>query len=213
MVSPRDAPRHAAQQWRCAVVRFCLLLSLQWFAPADAATTAEVSSYGVTVTGEVGVCAFANECWHINVKLTGAPNGHQILYIHTGDSHIAFPCSFGDTSRCACLNNIVSAYSLTSIGDVDAACATASDSPTISSALYDADSTAVDEVSVQVSDSGFTIVISDAALESLGAITSGSGVDVTAELHVGFAELSPVAALDFYDPVAHEAKLNLQKSF
>lgn len=165
------------------------------------------------MTGEVGVCAFANECWHINVKLTGAPNGHQILYIHTGDSHIAFPCSFGDTSRCACLNNIVSAYSLTSIGDVDAACATASDSPTISSALYDADSTAVDEVSVQVSDSGFTIVISDAALESLGAITSGSGVDVTAELHVGFAELSPVAALDFYDPVAHEAKLNLQKSF
>eukprot|EP00961_Rhodomonas_salina_P245705 3319800-Rhodomonas_salina.2 len=190
-------------RWRLFDAHFFLyfFLLLLRFASTDGQTTADVSSYGVSVTAELGQCTFADRCWHLQVQLTGAALGHEVVFIHSAASQIAFPCSLGGKSKCDCLGDIVSAYSVTSIGDVNAACAA---SPSVSSSLYASDATAMDEISVEYSGNTYTIIISDAALQNIGALSSGSSPDVTAELIVGFADLVPMAGLDRFDPVAHE---------
>eukprot|EP00961_Rhodomonas_salina_P113395 1525513-Rhodomonas_salina.1 len=190
-------------RWRLLDAHFFLFffLSLLRFAPTDGQTTADASSYGVSVTAELGQCTFADQCWHIQVQLNGSALGHEVLFIHSAASQIAFPCSLGDKSKCDCLGDIVSAYSATSIGDVHAACAA---SPSISSSLYTSDATEMGKVSVDSSGNTYTIIISDDALQNIGAVSTGSSPDVIAELIVGFADLVPMASLDQFDPVAHE---------
>lgn len=81
-----------------------------------------------------------------------------------------------------------------------------------SSSMFDADG-AIDGLVITRSGNAFTIIMTDAALDSIpGATASSAGGTFRTELRVGFAELLPVLSLDFFDAVSYEAKVVLQKT-